>query len=145
MSKGHRFHPKKFRVSGGEKLKLRKHATQAGEELQDKKRAVEEIANDVSSRFKMHNRSYSQMVIARCSSSFRNGRFRKRWIDQTCHGGVNPQGCRVYSFKAPNSEELQHHFLWRPMRYLPERGMMSIFNRSYYEETLVVRVHPEFS
>jgi PPK2 family polyphosphate:nucleotide phosphotransferase len=59
-------------------------------------------------------------------------------------GGINPQGCVVSSFKAPNSEELQHHFLMRPMRCLPKRGMIGIFNRSYYEEVLVVRVHPEF-
>jgi PPK2 family polyphosphate:nucleotide phosphotransferase len=58
--------------------------------------------------------------------------------------GINPQGCRVHSFKAPNDEELQHHFLWRPMRFLPARGMVTIFNRSYYEEVMVVRVHPEF-
>jgi PPK2 family polyphosphate:nucleotide phosphotransferase len=57
--------------------------------------------------------------------------------------GVNPQGCEVYSFKAPTSEELDHDFLWRCMRRLPERGRIGIFNRSYYEETLVVRVHPE--
>ena len=58
--------------------------------------------------------------------------------------GVNPQGCRIYGFRAPSVEELQHHFLWRPMRFLPPRGMISIFNRSYYEEVIVVRVHPEF-
>ena len=57
--------------------------------------------------------------------------------------GVNPQGCQVYSFKAPSSEELDHDFLWRTMRCLPERGRIGIFNRSYYEEVLVVRVHPE--
>jgi PPK2 family polyphosphate:nucleotide phosphotransferase len=58
--------------------------------------------------------------------------------------GVNPQGCQVYSFKQPSSEELDHDFLWRTMRCLPERGRIGIFNRSYYEEVLVVRVHPEF-
>lgn len=58
--------------------------------------------------------------------------------------GVNPQGCEVYSFKAPSSEELDHDFLWRCMRRLPERGRIGIFNRSYYEETLVVRVHKQF-
>src|SRR6186713_3200036 len=58
--------------------------------------------------------------------------------------GVNPQGCQVYSFKAPTSEDLDHDFLWRCARALPERGRIGIFNRSYYEETLVVRVHPEF-
>ena len=58
--------------------------------------------------------------------------------------GVNPQGCQVYSFKVPTSEELNHDFLWRTMKCLPERGRIGIFNRSYYEEVLVVRVHPEF-
>jgi PPK2 family polyphosphate:nucleotide phosphotransferase len=57
--------------------------------------------------------------------------------------GINPQGCQVYSFKAPSEEELDHDFLWRTMRCLPERGRIGIFNRSYYEETLIVRVHPE--
>jgi PPK2 family polyphosphate:nucleotide phosphotransferase len=57
--------------------------------------------------------------------------------------GVNPQGCRVYSFKHPSAEELQHDFLWRTTRNLPERGQIGIFNRSYYEEVLIVRVHPE--
>ncbi|MGA7908954.1 MAG: polyphosphate kinase 2 family protein [Candidatus Sulfotelmatobacter sp.] len=57
--------------------------------------------------------------------------------------GVNPQGCQVFSFKAPSEEELQHDFLWRTTRHLPERGRIGIFNRSYYEEVLVVRVHPE--
>jgi PPK2 family polyphosphate:nucleotide phosphotransferase len=58
--------------------------------------------------------------------------------------GVNPQGCQVFSFKAPSAEELDHDFLWRTTRCLPERGRIGIFNRSYYEETLVVRVHPQF-
>jgi len=57
--------------------------------------------------------------------------------------GVNPQGCQVYSFKAPSPEELDHDFLWRTSVRLPERGRIGIFNRSYYEEVLVVRVHPE--
>src|SRR5829696_9696969 len=58
--------------------------------------------------------------------------------------GVNPQGCQVSSFKGPSSEDLDHDFLWRCMKCLPERGRIGIFNRSYYEETLAVRVHPEF-
>lgn len=58
--------------------------------------------------------------------------------------GVNPQGCQVFSFKAPSAEELDHDFLWRCVKCLPERGRIGIFNRSYYEETLVVRVHPEY-
>jgi len=57
--------------------------------------------------------------------------------------GVNPQGCQVFSFKQPSAEELKHDFLWRTTRRLPERGRIGIFNRSYYEEVLIVRVHPE--
>jgi hypothetical protein len=57
--------------------------------------------------------------------------------------GVNPQGCQVFSFKHPSPTELQHDFLWRTTRNLPERGRIGIFNRSYYEEVLIVRVHPE--
>jgi polyphosphate kinase 2 (PPK2 family) len=57
--------------------------------------------------------------------------------------GVNPQGCQVFSFKHPSAEELQHDFLWRTTRNLPERGRIGIFNRSYYEEVLILRVHPE--
>src|SRR5207245_10986815 len=57
--------------------------------------------------------------------------------------GVNPQGCQVFSFKHPSAEELEHDFLWRTTRCLPERGRIGIFNRSYYEEVLIVRVHPE--
>src|SRR6185369_14254348 len=57
--------------------------------------------------------------------------------------GVNPQGCQVNSFKSPSAEELEHDFLWRTSRALPERGKIGIFNRSYYEEVLVVRVHPD--
>lgn len=57
--------------------------------------------------------------------------------------GVNPQGCQVFSFKQPSAEELEHDFLWRTTRHLPERGRIGIFNRSYYEEVLIVRVHPE--
>ncbi|MCC5634983.1 polyphosphate kinase 2 family protein [Nostoc sp. CHAB 5844] len=57
--------------------------------------------------------------------------------------GINPQGCQVFSFKAPSTEELDHDYLWRSMKALPERGRIGIFNRSYYEEVLVVRVHPE--
>ncbi|MFQ4144252.1 polyphosphate kinase 2 family protein [Chlorogloeopsis sp. ULAP02] len=57
--------------------------------------------------------------------------------------GVNPQGCQVFSFKAPSAEELDHDYLWRSAKSLPERGRIGIFNRSYYEEVLIVRVHPE--
>jgi PPK2 family polyphosphate:nucleotide phosphotransferase len=58
--------------------------------------------------------------------------------------GINPQGCQVFSFKAPSAEELDHDFLWRTTKRMPERGRIGIFNRSYYEEVLITRVHPEF-
>jgi PPK2 family polyphosphate:nucleotide phosphotransferase len=58
--------------------------------------------------------------------------------------GINPQGCQVFSFKSPSAEELDHDYLWRCMKQLPERGRIGIFNRSYYEETTAVRIHPEF-
>ena len=58
--------------------------------------------------------------------------------------GINPQGCQVFSFKSPSTEDLDHDYLWRTSKSLPERGRIGIFNRSYYEEVLVVRVHPEF-
>ena len=59
-------------------------------------------------------------------------------------GAINPQGCEVHAFKAPNAEELEHDFLWRAVKRLPARGHVTVFNRSYYEEVIVVRVHPEF-
>jgi len=58
--------------------------------------------------------------------------------------GLNPQGCQAFSFKGPSAEELDHDYLWRCMKVVPERGRIGIFNRSYYEEVLVVRVHPEY-
>jgi polyphosphate kinase 2 (PPK2 family) len=58
--------------------------------------------------------------------------------------GINPQGCQVFSFKSPSAEELDHDFMWRCLKQLPERGRIGIFNRSYYEETTAVRIHPEF-
>lgn len=144
MGNKHRFHAKKFRVASEEKIRLRKISTAAGDELSDKKRAVEEIAADVSSLKLAQQKLFASghrallIILQGMDASGKDG------LIKHVMGGVNPQGCRVYSFKAPNHEEVQHHFLWRPMKYLPEKGMMSIFNRSYYEETLVVRVHPEF-
>ncbi len=144
MSEKHRFQSKKFRVAEGEKIRLRKISTEAGKELADKERAAEAIAADVTFLQEAQQKlfasaSHSLLIIFQgMDASGKDG------VVRHVMNGVNPQGCRVYSFKAPNSEDLQHHFLWRPMRFLPERGMISIFNRSYYEEVLVVRVHPDF-
>ncbi len=143
MSKKHRFDEKKFLVEAGE-LKLSKRSTTAGPELYDKVQAAGMLASDVSSlqeaqRVLYASDTYSLLIILQgMDASGKDGTIRH------VMGGVNPQGCNVYSFKAPNSTELQHHFLWRPVSRLPQRGMISIFNRSYYEEVLVVRVHPEF-
>jgi polyphosphate kinase 2 (PPK2 family) len=73
----------------------------------------------------------------------RDGRGGKDGAIRHVMSGVNPQGCQVFSFKQPSAEELEHDFLWRTTCRLPERGRIGIFNRSYYEEVLVVRVHPE--
>lgn len=144
MSKKHRFKESRFLVDRTKPLNLAKRTTKAGKELADKTRALETLASDVSTlkeaqRVLYASQSHSLLVIFQgMDAAGKDGTIRH------VMGGVNPQGCRVYSFKAPNDTELQHHFLWRPMPCLPERGMISLFNRSYYEEVLVVRVHPEY-
>jgi hypothetical protein len=87
--------------------------------------------------------------IAVLSSSIRmsiapsaEGRRRQGWQHYACYVGCHPQGCQVYSFKSPSAEDLDHDYLWRCMKCLPNRGHIGIFNRRYYEEVLVVRVHP---
>lgn len=144
MKKRHRFSAKKFRVPEGEKIRLHKIPTVAGSELDEKEEVAEALAADVSQLQEMQqvlfaSGSHSLLIILQgMDASGKDGLVRH------VMSGINPQGCRVTGFKAPNSDDLQHHFLWRPMRYLPERGMIGIFNRSYYEEVLVVRVHQEF-
>ncbi|MEZ6076750.1 MAG: hypothetical protein R3C56_14135 [Pirellulaceae bacterium] len=144
MGKKHRFSESKFLVDSDKKLDLSKRPTQAGKELKDKSHAEEQLASDVSAlqdaqRVLYASGSHSLLVILQgMDAAGKDGTIRH------VMGGVNPQGCRVHSFKAPSATELQHHFLWRAMPCLPERGMISLFNRSYYEEVLVVRVHPHF-
>jgi PPK2 family polyphosphate:nucleotide phosphotransferase len=144
MSVKHRFDHKKFRVVQGDKVKLDKVSTKSGKELDKKNTAREALADDVSALQEMQQKLYASnshsllVIFQGIDAAGKDGMIRH------VMGGVNPQGCRVTSFKAPNAEELEHHFLWRPMRHLPERGFIGIFNRSYYEEVLVVRVHPEF-
>lgn len=140
----HRFDPKKFRVKEGESIKLSKIATKAGGELESKSQGVDalekdlDVLQDAQERlFASGNRSLL-VVLQGMDTSGKDG------IIRHVFRGLNPQGCRVIGFRAPNSEELGHHFLWRPMRFLPPKGHISIFNRSYYEEVLVVRVHPNF-
>lgn len=91
----------------------------------------------LQTRMYAHNR-YSMLIIFQAMDAAGKDGAIKHVMS-----GVNPQGCRVYSFKHPSAEEIDHDFLWRTTRSLPERGMIGIFNRSYYEEVLIVRVHPE--
>jgi PPK2 family polyphosphate:nucleotide phosphotransferase len=143
MSK-HRFEHKKFRVKEGESIQLAKISTKAGDELSKKEDGVEALKADIATLQQAQSRLYASsqrsllIILQGMDAAGKDGTIRH------VMSGLNPQGCRIYGFRAPNSEELQHHFLWRPMRFLPARGMISIFNRSYYEEVLVVRVHPEF-
>ena len=139
----HRFDANKFRIKDSESIKLRKISTKAGDELA-KKEGVEALTLDNNALQESQNRLFASghqsllIVLQGMDASGKDGTVRH------VMSGVNPQGCRIYGFRAPSVEELQHHFLWRPMRFLPPRGMISIFNRSYYEEVIVVRVHPEF-
>ena len=140
----HSFDAKKFRVKEGDSIKLSKISTKAGKELTKKAEGIESLMVDNASLQEAQNRLFASgqrsllIILQGMDASGKDGTVRH------VISGVNPQGCRIYSFRAPNTEEVQHHFLWRPMRFLPARGMISIFNRSYYEEVMVVRVHPEF-
>lgn len=140
----HKFESKKFRVKEGDSIKLSKISTKAGRELSKKADGIEALKDDNASLQEAQNLLFASgqrsvlIVLQGMDASGKDGTVRH------VISGVNPQGCRIYSFRAPNTEEVQHHFLWRPMRFLPARGMISIFNRSYYEEVMVVRVHPEF-
>ncbi len=140
----HNFDAKKFRVKEGDSIQLSKISTKAGKELSKKAEGVEALKEDNASLQEAQNRLFASgqrsllIVLQGMDASGKDGTIRH------VISGVNPQGCRIYSFRAPNTEEVQHPFLWRPMRFLPARGMISIFNRSYYEEVMVVRVHPEF-
>jgi PPK2 family polyphosphate:nucleotide phosphotransferase len=140
----HQFEAKKFRVKEGESINLNKISTKAGNELAKKADAEVALHDDNLSLQEAQSRLFAAghrsllVILQGMDASGKDGTV------SHVMSGVNPQGCRIYGFRAPNSEELQHHFLWRPMRFLPARGMISIFNRSYYEEVIVVRVHPEF-
>lgn len=144
MTKKHSFNDEKFLLEPGTQLDLAKISTSAGKELKGKFQGMEALADDVSALQEAQQVLYasqSKSLLVIFQGMDAAGK------DSTIRhvmGGVNPQGCRVFSFKAPNEMELQHHFLWRPMPSLPERGMISIFNRSYYEEVLAVRVHPHY-
>jgi len=134
---------KDFRVRPGEKVNLHKWPTLVKPFCKSKEQYQKVLAEhvaDLSSLQQLHyasNRYALLLIFQGMDAGGKDGAIRH------VMSGVNPQGCQVFSFKQPSAEELEHDFLWRTTRCLPERGRIGIFNRSYYEEVLVVRVHPE--
>lgn len=138
-----RIDPKDFLVKPGTKVKLEKWPTCVKPIYRSKEhyqQILSEHIDELSSLQNLlyaHNR-YSVLLIFQSMDAAG-----KDSVIKHVMSGVNPQGCQVFSFKHPSMEELKHDFLWREIRCLPERGMIGIFNRSYYEEVLIARVHPE--
>lgn len=136
---------KKFRVTDGKGFNLKDYDPKedGGIGPEDKPLAKQTLQNGVEILAKMQDTLYAQdkwsllLVFQAMDAAGKDGAIKH------VMSGVNPQGCDVHSFKAPNSEELDHDYLWRCMKVLPNRGHIGIFNRSYYEEVLVVRVHEE--
>jgi PPK2 family polyphosphate:nucleotide phosphotransferase len=138
----------KFRVSAGKKVRLKDHDpgwTGDGDlpKARRKELAEQVLTQDVSTLAEAQEKlyaddSWSLLVIFQAMDAAGKDSTIKHVMS-----GINPQGCQVFSFKHPSSEELDHDFLWRCTKALPERGRIGIFNRSYYEELLIVKVHPE--
>jgi PPK2 family polyphosphate:nucleotide phosphotransferase len=137
---------KPYRVTDGKKFRLKDIDPGDTGDLksEDKPRAKEALQMGVQALAELQDVLYAQdrwsllLVFQAMDAAGKDGTIKH------VMSGVNPQGCQVSSFKSPSSEDLDHDFLWRCMKVLPNRGHIGIFNRSYYEETLVVRVHPEF-
>jgi PPK2 family polyphosphate:nucleotide phosphotransferase len=137
---------KPYRVTDGKKFRLEDVDPGDTGELKsaDKSRAKEALQNGVQALAELQDVLYAQdrwavlLIFQALDAAGKDGTIKH------VMSGINPQGCQVSSFKAPTSEDLDHDYLWRCIKALPERGRIGIFNRSYYEETLVVRVHPEF-
>jgi len=133
----------KFRVQPDEKVQLSKWPTNVKPLCKSKKqyqKLLGEQVEELSSLQRIHyasNRYALLLIFQGMDAAGKDGAIRH------VMSGVNPQGCQVFSFKQPSAEELEHDFLWRTTRRLPERGRIGIFNRSYYEEVAIVRVHPE--
>ncbi len=134
---------KDFRVPPGKKVDLKKWPTRVKPVYKSKKnynKHLEKQVEELSSLQRLHyasNRYAVLLIFQAMDAAGKDGAIRH------VMSGVNPQGCQVFSFKHPSAMELEHDFLWRTTRSLPERGRIGIFNRSYYEEVLIVRVHPE--
>jgi PPK2 family polyphosphate:nucleotide phosphotransferase len=133
----------KFRVDNGKHFRLKDYDPADTAHLHSKEHVEEALQKDVLRMAELEDKLYAQdqwallLIFQAMDAAGKDG------IIKHVMSGLNPQGCQVYSFKAPSEVELQHDFLWRTTRDLPERGHIGIFNRSYYEEVLVVRVHPE--
>jgi PPK2 family polyphosphate:nucleotide phosphotransferase len=133
-----------FIVPPGAKISLQKDYNPAyKDDYQEKAEAEIKLQADVERLAKYQNILYAQNTYALLIIFQAMDAAGKDSTIKHVMSGVNPQGCQVFSFKEPSTEELDHDYLWRSMKALPERGRVGIFNRSYYEETLVVRVHPE--
>ena len=134
---------KDSRVQEGEKIQLDKWPTLVDPFFKSKKHYRELLDQNTQQLIKLQalhyaSHQYSLLLIFQAmDAAGKDGMIRH------VMSGVDPQGCQVFSFKQPSTEELKHDFLWRASRCLPERGRIGIFNRSYYEEVLVVKVHPE--
>jgi PPK2 family polyphosphate:nucleotide phosphotransferase len=134
-----------YRVSDGKKFRLKDVDPEDTDELtsEDKPQAKEALAEGVEVLSELQERLYAQdrwavlLIFQAMDAAGKDGAI------EHVMSGVNPQGCQVHAFKAPSAEELDHDYLWRCLRRLPERGRIGIFNRSYYEEVLVVRVHKQ--
>ena len=133
-----------FRIAPGEKVNLKKVPTDIEPLCSSKDEYKQELEKHVKELERLHELLYAAdkyavlLLLQGIDAAGKDGAIRH------VMSGVNPQGCEVTSFKEPSREELQHDFLWRSTTRLPARGQIGIFNRSYYEEVLVVRVHPEF-
>jgi len=134
---------KKFRVKQGEKVKLKHWATKTKPLYNSKEHYGELLQKQIKDLSELQSTLYADNRFALLLIFQAMDAAGKDGVIKHVMSGVNPQGCQVFSFKHPSAEELDHDFLWRTTRCLPERGRIGIFNRSYYEEVLIVRVHPE--
>lgn len=134
----------KLIVKPGSKIKLKDYDPKYTGKYQKKKEAIKKLEDDILKLEQYQDVLYAQDTYALLILFQAMDAAGKDGTIKHVMSGVNPQGCQVFSFKSPSSEELDHDYLWRCFKCLPERGRIGIFNRSYYEEVLVVRVHPEF-
>jgi PPK2 family polyphosphate:nucleotide phosphotransferase len=133
----------KFRIKEGSKLDLADHPTDFTGNYHDKEEAEDDLRENVERLAELQDVLYAQNIHALLIIFQAMDAAGKDGVIEHVMSGVNPQGCHVVSFKAPSDEELDHDYLWRGQKNLPERGKIGIFNRSHYEEVLVVRVHSQ--